>query len=254
MEKDTRFWQKWWDDKAKDDLSNFELDRGSTLREEKFDSVLNSIYSFCEPRSHERLLDAGCGTGINISRFGPHVNEIIGVDISNEMLKRAKKRIQHENLDNSELIMGSLDCLGFKTDQFDKIICNSVLQYLNDKECEAALIEFIRVSKENSVVILHIKNRLSFYGLTLCLWKSIARRINYDVIPEYYRPHTYYKNIMAHLGAEIIDSSSSGLFQAFFLPKSIRVFLYRLEINLKDNSYLKKMGVDCWMKFKVVRK
>lgn len=254
MVKYSQFWQNWWDDKATHDLSNYELDRGTNLRDDKLNSILDTIYDYCDPKSHECILDAGCGTGINISRFGPDVREIVGVDISNEMLRRAKTRIKNENLENSEVIISTINRLGFKNDQFDKIICNSALQYLNDNEYEAALAEFIRVSKENSVIILHIKNKLSIYGLTLCFTKFIARMLRHDVIPEHYRSHSYYKNIMECQGAQLVDLRSNGLFQVFFFPKMLRIFLYRIEMRFKDNWFLKYMGVDCLMKFSVARR
>lgn len=254
MVKFNRFWQNHWDSKARQQVSDYELDRGSALKDGRSDSLYDPIYDFCDPRAGECLLDASCGTGINISRLGPRVKGIIRVDISNEMLKRAKKRIDSENLENSEVVVGTINCLGFKSDCFDKIICYSVLQYLCDEASEAALMDLIRVSKENSVIIIHVKNKFSPYGLTLCFSKSIARLLKYDVKPEYYRPYWYYRRLMDDLGAQLVDSSSSGLFQVFFLPKSFRRFLYRVEMPFKNNFFFKNLGIDCWMKFIVVRK
>ncbi|MBP2144643.1 ubiquinone/menaquinone biosynthesis C-methylase UbiE [Methanofollis sp. W23] len=254
MVKFSRFWQNHWDSKARHQISDYELDRGSALKNGRSDSLNDPIYDFCDLGHGECLLDAGCGTGINIRRFGPQFKRIIGVDISYEMLKRAKKRIDSENLENSEVVVGTINCLGFKNDCFDKTICYSVLQYLCDEVSEAALMDLIRVSKENSVIIIHVKNKFSLYGLTLCFSKTIARLLKYDVIPEYYRPYWYYKNIMGDLGAQFVDSSSSGLFQVFFFPESCRRFLYRFEIPFKNNFFFKNLGVDCWMKFIVVRK
>ncbi len=84
------------------------------------------------------ILDAGCGAQ-SIS------NNIIGVDFSFEMLRRAKK-----NNPSGKYALCSVHQLPFKEIIFDKIVCNGLLHHVKAQgffdEC---LIEFHRVLKEN---------------------------------------------------------------------------------------------------------
>lgn len=50
-----------------------------------------------------RILDAGCGTGLCGPLLKPHASELIGVDLSGEMLKRAEPRQLYDQLIKAEL-------------------------------------------------------------------------------------------------------------------------------------------------------
>ena len=44
------------------------------------------------------MVDVGCGTGQSTSVFHPHFKKIIGIDVSMEQLKQARKHNTHENI------------------------------------------------------------------------------------------------------------------------------------------------------------
>lgn len=82
-------------------------------------------------RKFERILDAGCGTGMStaalVSAFGD--SEIIGVDLSEEMLVKARKNI-------SQAIFIRRDCSQPLSDlgKFDLIFSNAFIQWLPDQK------------------------------------------------------------------------------------------------------------------------
>lgn len=82
-------------------------------------------------RKFERILDAGCGTGMStaalVSAFGD--SEIIGVDLSEEMLAKARKNI-------SQAIFIRRDCSQPLSDlgKFDLIFSNAFIQWLPDQK------------------------------------------------------------------------------------------------------------------------
>lgn len=76
-------------------------------------------------KSFPLILDAGSGTGVNLSSFSKFGNAF-GIDISNQAIRFCRKR----NL--KKLVRGSLEQMGFKTKTFDLITCLDVLEHTVD--------------------------------------------------------------------------------------------------------------------------
>lgn len=87
------------------------------------------------------VLDAGCGTGL-LAEFLP--NEIIGVDISDGMLKIAAKRMHVRK--------APLWRLPFADKQFDATFCITVMQDIPSERWEACVKEMLRVTKKLLVI------------------------------------------------------------------------------------------------------
>jgi len=92
-----------------------------------------------------KILDLGCGTGFLQEYL--EKKKIIGVDISFEMLKLAKKR-------KEKSIQADLDFLPFKDNSFDLILSFTALQNLPD--VKKALAEIARIIKPNKTVAVTI--------------------------------------------------------------------------------------------------
>lgn len=86
------------------------------------------------PSPGDTVVEIGCGTGMNFpllqAEIGPS-GKIIGVDISEEMLKRAEKRISDAGWKNVELVHASAADYSFP-DRVDGIIATGVLTYEPD--------------------------------------------------------------------------------------------------------------------------
>jgi len=118
------------------------------------------------------LLDAGCGSGRFLSNT--KLNQpFLGLDISLEMLKLARKELK-----KGWFVVGELENLPFKNDVFNEIISVRVLQHIKDQG--QAIREFSRVCKANGDVIVLCLNSWTLH----CLYKNIrmsklGRVINY---------------------------------------------------------------------------
>ncbi|MDH3242653.1 MAG: methyltransferase domain-containing protein [Alphaproteobacteria bacterium] len=86
------------------------------------------------PRQGDTVIEIGCGTGMNFpllrEKVGPE-GRIIGVDISEAMLKRAAKRIDAAGWKNVELVRSSAADYAFP-EGVDGIIATGVLTYEPD--------------------------------------------------------------------------------------------------------------------------
>lgn len=92
-----------------------------------------------------KILDVGCGPGaalLYLSRFG----DVIGVDLSDEALKYAKKR--------GKVIKADISSLPFENESFDLVTCLDVLYHQWVKDNKKALLEIKRVLKPGGIFFL----------------------------------------------------------------------------------------------------
>lgn len=80
----------------------------------------------------DRLLDIGCGTGLFSLALSPCVASVHGVDISEKMIQRAKDNCLEVR--DISFSTGTLNNPGTPAQHSNKILVNSVLQYLPDLE------------------------------------------------------------------------------------------------------------------------
>jgi len=104
------------------------------------------------------VLDAGCGTGLVLSRVAGDVRGVVGVDLSMGMLRKASER-------GGQLAQGSLTRLPFADGSFDAAYSFKVLAHIPD--IVGAVAELGRVVRPGGHLILEFYNPLSVRGL---LW------------------------------------------------------------------------------------
>src|SRR6201991_4824992 len=99
-----------------------------------------------------RVLEVGVGTGISLPLYSPHVR-IFGTDISEEMLKKAKRRVAEGNLKNVEgLAVMDAEKLEFPDNSFDVVMAQYVVTAVPNPE--VALDEFARVLRPGGELII----------------------------------------------------------------------------------------------------
>ena len=99
-----------------------------------------------------RVLEVGVGTGISLPLYAPHVR-IFGTDISEAMLKKAKRRVADLRLKNIEgLAVMDAEKLEFPDDSFDVVMAQYVVTAVPNPE--VALDEFARVLRPGGELII----------------------------------------------------------------------------------------------------
>ncbi|WP_244532049.1 class I SAM-dependent methyltransferase [Methylocapsa palsarum] len=103
-------------------------------------------------RPFGQVLDVGVGTGLELPMFD-HRTRLIGVDLSEPMLRRAQSRAVAKHLANVEglLVMDATN-LAFPDDHFDAAVAPFVLTVV--PEPEVTLDELARVVKPGGEIIL----------------------------------------------------------------------------------------------------
>jgi phosphatidylethanolamine/phosphatidyl-N-methylethanolamine N-methyltransferase len=99
-----------------------------------------------------RVLEVGVGTGISLPLYAPNVR-IFGTDISEEMLKKARKRVIEQRLKNVEgLAVMDAENLQFTDNSFDVVMAQYVVTAVPNPE--VALDEFARVLRPGGELII----------------------------------------------------------------------------------------------------
>lgn len=98
------------------------------------------------------ILEAGIGTGLAIEYYPDHV-ELYGVDLSEDMLKRAQDKVKKKNLTYVKSLRQMDVCqLDFPDAFFDAVCAQFIITLVPDPE--KALAEFCRVLKPGGQIIL----------------------------------------------------------------------------------------------------
>ena len=99
-----------------------------------------------------KLLDVGVGTGLALPHYGPQLL-VTGVDLSTEMLDRARLRVKKAHSKNIEALLEmDASCLQFADESFDVAIATYVLTVVPDPA--KVIHELARVTKPGGTVII----------------------------------------------------------------------------------------------------
>lgn len=96
-------------------------------------------------KSGERVLDVGCGTGtlaIAAKRRCGASSAVSGIDASNEMIARAKKKAVNAGVE-IDLQVAICEALPFPTGTFDVVFSTMMLHHLGPKHAVNARVKYV---------------------------------------------------------------------------------------------------------------
>ena len=146
--KDTKLfddWPEWYD-------QWFTTPVGKLVKETETD-LIHELLDF---KPGEKVLDAGCGTGIFTLDFLSEGAEIVGLDVSLPMLCLAEKKIKGYPF---FIVQGDMLCLPFKDNSFDKAVSVTALEFIED--ANQAVSELFRVTRPGGYIVVATLNSLS---------------------------------------------------------------------------------------------
>jgi ubiquinone/menaquinone biosynthesis C-methylase UbiE len=224
-------WKEFWETQARPGVSDFEFDRGTSPRDGNIDQLANEeLLAFIDCEPADVVFDAGCGTGVNILLLHSKVQRIIAMDYTEGAVARCRNRVIAHGINNVDLLRGDVTRPILSASAVDRILCMSVLQYLDDDEVRRSLRAFSTVLKNGGVLILHVKNLASLYLSTLWIAKQLRRLLGKNVKMEYFRTYGWYWKELESAGFEVLTYNSFNLFLIEKLPKAWVSFFQKLEL------------------------
>jgi len=108
------------------------------------------------PEEGECILDVGCGTGIFTAGVLALGSQVIGLDISQPMLSRAKNNLRQSKFTT---VAADMTSLPFPDESFDRVYSMTAVEFL--KDAGPAISEFNRVARRGATIFVSTLNSLS---------------------------------------------------------------------------------------------
>jgi len=116
-----------------------------------YDSV-DTVISISEVSLNDRVLDIACGTGIVTCEFAKYAKDVVGLDITKDMIAQAIKMQNENSLTNMKFDLGTVEDLPYEDDSFDIVFTRySFHHFLDTKK---VFDEMLRVCKPNGKIIV----------------------------------------------------------------------------------------------------
>jgi phosphatidylethanolamine/phosphatidyl-N-methylethanolamine N-methyltransferase len=147
-----------------------------------FDKVFHpgrvAAINLLEIKPGDRVLEVGVGTGLNLPLY-PRGCTVVGVDISTEMLRKARQRIDELGLDSVRLEVMDASNLTFADRTFDHVIATYVISAVPDPV--KTLQEMQRVCKPRGhlVILNHFKSDNPVLGALEEMVAPVCQRIGF---------------------------------------------------------------------------
>jgi SAM-dependent methyltransferase len=142
-------WPEWYD-------YWFDTPIGKAVLRHESDLILDML----QPGWGELILDAGSGTGIFTREFLARGADVVGLDISYAMLRRA---VDKNAVFARRVVTADMARLPFGDCAFDKSVSVTALEFIAD--AGQAVAELFRVTKRGGVIVVATLNSLSPWAL-----------------------------------------------------------------------------------------
>ena len=143
-----------------------------------------NLIKAADPKSGERVLDVGCGTGIvarQVAARPGFSGTVTGLDSSPNMLAVASTAANSEGL-SIEWREGNAEQLPFTDRCFDLVLCQFALMFVANKT--TALVEMRRVVSENGRVLVSVWQSLDRHPFYQNLHKLIQQRLGMSALQD----------------------------------------------------------------------
>ena len=114
--------------------------------------ILDRIMSAARVTRRSLALDLGCGPGIITESLAVEAGEVIALDLSPEMIQRARQRCEKAGRRNVRFAIGKAEKLPFHNASFDVIVTRLTLHHFPDPE--AVLSEMVRVLQPDGRIVI----------------------------------------------------------------------------------------------------
>lgn len=155
----------------------------------------------CKPG--ERVLEVGVGTGLSLPMYPTWVR-ITGIDVSREMLVRARRRVEREALANVEaLVEMDAEHMSFADGSFDRVVAMYVVSVVQHPE--RVMAELRRVCRPGGeiLVVNHVRSANPLLGAIEKALAPLSSKLGWH--PDFELRH------LTTAGCTLLEMSTVGL-------------------------------------------
>lgn len=129
-------------------------------------------------KSGQRVLEVGIGTGISLDAYPADVN-VVGIDLSAEMLQHARRKADQKGLRNIELLEMNAEELTFDDEQFDVVLAFHVISVVSRPR--QMMSEMVRVCRPGGTIVLinHFRSRRPWVASLVDRADGVTRRLGW---------------------------------------------------------------------------
>jgi len=177
--------------------TNFSSEKTWDIIAESFDKTRRKPWIQCIdfinklPKNHI-VADIGCGNGRHLIPCAKHCGKIIGIDLSNKLLKIVQKNIKKNKIENSILIHSNILNIPLKSESIDSALFIATLHNIKGRKNRIeSLKEIHRILKNNGKVIISVWSRwqdnyrMQFFKK----WFNLLKKNEFGDINIYWRQH-----------------------------------------------------------------
>lgn len=122
---------------------------------EEINLVIKHLKGLPAEFSCKKALDFGCGVGRLTQALAGYFEEVCGIDIAPSMIEAARQFNRYPN--KCKYYLNKADNLNlFKSDTFDFIYSNIVLQHMKSRYSKSYIKEFMRILASKGVLVFHM--------------------------------------------------------------------------------------------------
>jgi phosphatidylethanolamine/phosphatidyl-N-methylethanolamine N-methyltransferase len=133
-------------------------------------------------RRKGRVLEVGVGTGLSLPCYGKHL-EVTGIDLSPEMLEKAKGRVERQRLDNvSSLHEMDAGALAFPDESFDTVVAMYVMTVVPDAERVMRELERVCATGGEVILVNHFSQEDGIRGFVERRLAPLASSIGWNAV------------------------------------------------------------------------
>ena len=118
----------------------------------KLDDVVNHLRFFLETIEGDDILDLGCGSGRDAEWFSEKGKNVVGIDLSENLLDIAKKKAPNAVFNKMDIRN-----LGFEKEDFDGIWASGSIHHITKDEAETVLEELHHILKHQGLLYVSVK-------------------------------------------------------------------------------------------------
>ncbi len=126
--------------------------------------LMAHINSLCQNIKEAKVLDAGCGSGLNLYMLSKTRPDLIidGFEYTHSRLASCMINLVYENKIN-KLFLGDITSINLPDNSYDVVYTNHVLEQLGQENSKLAIREVLRVAKKGVVLCEPTVNNSNIY-------------------------------------------------------------------------------------------